>query len=454
MGSAEATSDETRSGSSDEKPTLPGIVQVFSGGQPAFCPRPIGSGLVVGRATGGGFDVDDDRLSRRHFRVDSHERGVFVVVDEGSRNGTWVDGVRGDRSGAKSGAVIRAGRSVFLLTDDIRPFAEAPSSGGDLVCGPTLRGALRRIERLAPHARTLAVHGESGSGKELAARRFHEAGGGGPFVAVNCATIPEGMAERLLFGTKRGAYSGAQADAQGWVATADGGTLFLDEIAELDVRVQAKLLRVLESGEFVPLGAARATTAVFRLCVATHKNLRDEVAQGRFRADLYYRLGIDTVELPPLRDRREDIPVFVVREAAQATPALEVDASLVDACMRRAWPGNVRELVAEIRRALRETAAAGRDVVDERALSPHAGVRLTEAGDASSPAEGGTGRDWPSDDLIEEKLRATQGNVTRAARELGVHRNQLRRWLARRTDGEALTASPEADAPHDSDPES
>ena len=434
---------------------MPGIVRVFSCGQAACDPRPLSATLTVGRATGGGFDVDDDRLSRRHFRVERADAGSgFFVVDEKSRNGTWIDGARTARAGARAGSVVRAGRSVFLLVEDVRAFSEAPPGlDPEIVCGPTLAAALRRLERLSKTGRTLSLQGESGSGKELAARTFHDGAGGGPFIAVNCAAIPEGMAERLLFGTKRGAYSGAQSDAEGWISAADGGTLFLDEVAELDARVQAKLLRVLELGEVTPLGAARPSKVSFRLCVATHKDLREETARGRFREDLFYRVGVDAVRLPALRERREDISVFVVREVSRLAAELEVDASLVDACMQRPWPGNVRELAAEIRVAAREASGAGRKIVDDRDLAPAAG-RLAGGARPDEAPEAETALGMPSDDAIARKLRESEGNVTRAARELGLHRNQLRRWLSRRPDARELTASPEPSPECDPAPES
>lgn len=465
MPSAESTIEESRARASERAPAIGGVVKVFSRGQAACDARPVLERLVVGRATGDGFDIDDDRLSRRHFRIEVSMEGAsrFVVADEGSRNGTWVEGKMATPNERRTGAVVRAGRSVFLLVDDVRRFTEGMTQTGDVICGPTLAVALRRVERLAAQGRTLSLHGESGSGKELAARAFHEATGGGAFIAVNCAAIPEGMAERLLFGTKRGAYSGAQTDAEGWIAAADRGTLFLDEIAELDPKIQSKLLRVLEQGEVMPLGAARPTKVSFRLCVATHKDLRAEAARGRFREDLFYRIGVDAVRLPALRERREDIPALVVREARRASPDLEPDATLIEACMCRTWPGNVRELVAEVRVAAGEALAKGRKIVDADDLAEDAGRAIARSADVMDAAREHRADDEPtsdvrgaspSDEAIEKRLRACGGNVTRAARELGMHRNQLRRWLLRRPDARDLTESPELGLPSDPEPES
>ena len=150
------------------------------------------------------------------------------------------------------------------------------------------------------------MRGESGSGKELASASFSRAasrGGASPFIGVNCAAVPAGLAERLLFGARKGAFSGATGDVQGYIQAADGGTLFLDEVAELDLRVQAKLLRVLETREVLPLGATRAERVELRVCVAAHADLAEQVTAGRFREDLYYRVGRPVVRIPPLRER-------------------------------------------------------------------------------------------------------------------------------------------------------
>src|SRR5262249_28524018 len=157
---------------------------------------------------------------------------------------------------------------------------------------------------------------ESGSGKELAARAFHGYGGRGdqPFVAVNCAAIPEGLAERLLFGAKKGAYSGATADAEGYVSTANGGTLLLDENAQLDAAVQAKLLRVLETKGVMARGDWTPRPVDVRVCSGPHKSLREGVAKGRSREDLYFRMGRPEVSIPPICDRLEEIPWLVARE--------------------------------------------------------------------------------------------------------------------------------------------
>ncbi len=373
-------------------------------------------GIVIGRSSFGGAVEEYDRASRSHVRV-TRSAGAFVVEDAGSRNGTRVRGEEID--GARvlaAGDVIRFGRSIVLLVDDVRPFEIArPAIEGDVVIGPTLRAAHAAITLAAAEHDTLFLRGESGTGKEIAARLFHDASARtGALVAVNCAAIPVGLAERLLFGARRGAYSGAE-DAEGYVQSANNGTLFLDEIAELDAAVQSKLLRVLESREVLALGASKPRVVDVRFVFATHKDLREEAQRGTFRKDLLYRIARPEVHLPTLAERREDIPWLVERALAKAPHV-----SLVEACMLRAWPGNVRELIAEVKQAALRARATSRDEVTARDLSDDAGHALdTKKSDAPKP----------DDERIARTLAEEGGNVTRAAKALGIHRTQLRRII-------------------------
>jgi transcriptional regulator with PAS, ATPase and Fis domain len=254
-----------------------------------------------------------------------------------------------------------------------------------------------------------------------------------PFVAVNCAAVPEGLAERLLFGARRGAYSGAATDQAGYIQAADGGTLFLDEIAELDLRVQAKLLRVLETREVLPLGATRPEPVELRVCVAAHANLREEVRAERFREDLYYRVGRPEVLIPPLRERVDELSWLIAAEVARVDPALKVSVRLVEACALRPWPGNVRELLGEARRAAHRALSAGKAEVGEEELALEAGERLSDRPAKDPGAEARIITLQDDETKIAAALAESGGNVTQAARTLGVHRNQLRRWLSKRS---------------------
>ncbi len=461
------TLPETRADGDDDGPAIPGVVLVFSHGRPACS---VFSGVDNVVALGRDDDPDgalaDRRMSRRHAEVRFGGDAVRVI-DLESRNGTFVDGERVGQATLDSNThVLRTGNSLFLICRDIRPFQSASVQQLDgVVMGPSLLAAWRLIGRHARSSETLFLHGESGVGKERAARTYHRvsARSGSPLVAVNCGAIPGGMTERLFFGTKRGAFSGAVADAQGYVQAAHGGVLFLDEVAELDLAIQAKLLRVLESKEVLPLGAVRATAVDFAICAATHRDLRAEVAQGRFRQDLYFRMGRPEVRLPPLRERREEIPFLIEyalrgaatrdrqREPSPAdfdgddrsgeavlaaeTASLKVHASFVESCLIRQWPGNVRELLLETRAAAHEALAHGSEWLKDNHLEARAGVGFAgvvgiERGRRDDNSDGDSdAHSRPDRDLIVSELRANRGNISGTARALRVHRTQLRRWI-------------------------
>ena len=337
--------------------------------------------VPIGHAGDGGPMLPDERLSRSHFSV-SHSDDGWVVRDLGSRNGTFVDGraIEGECV-AVSPRTIRAADTLVIPCNNLAGFRAVTGEEG-LVVGWRMQEALAAVNRAAAASTTLLLSGESGTGKEVAARRFHPKGPNaqGPFVALNCATIPPGLAERLLFGATRGAYSGADADAAGHVRAADGGVLFLDEYGKLDPGVQAKLLRVIETQEYVALGATRPTQIAIRVCAATHMQLRRAVADGRFRSDLYHRIAPPEVVLPPLRARLDGIPHHVAREVARAAPGLSPHVRLVEACILLQWPGNVRELSRHVRGEPRaspwpsEPAACGPSTWRPRPVRPRVGA--------------------------------------------------------------------------------
>jgi DNA-binding NtrC family response regulator len=435
----EETLESSREQPGKSSRARPGVIATFSAGATCWVALPVSSsGLVVGRAA----LPSDPRLSREHAAISRGADG-WRVRDLDSRNGTFVDGqaVRGTVT-VESPRVLRLADSIFILVDDVDAVT-APRLERDMIVGSTLARSLDAVARAAEHSRTLVLWGESGTGKELAARHFHESGphAKGPFVALNGASIPPGLAERLLFGTKRGAYSGADADAIGPLQAADGGVLFLDEVIELDLSAQAKLLRVLETGEVLPLGAHKPQRVDVHVCVATHQRLREAVAAGRFREDLLYRLAPPQVDLPPLRERRDEIAHHVAAEIARASRDLAAHASLVEACLLRHWPGNVRELRREVREAASLAKAAGADRVRRENLSPSAGLELHVAG--ASPDEGASEPQGPKKrsyvrwsasitrEQIERALAENQGNVAGAARTLGMNRSQLYREMAR-----------------------
>ena len=442
---AMAKYDETRDDSShatgSERRARPGVVAILMAQEPAFVPLELTPlGLELGRETPPGLLEADDRVSRRHVRI-RRVHGEWRITDLESRNGTFVGGVQvtGEQVYPHE-VLVRVGRSLFWTVDDIAPFRQGrptrDAGADEPILGGRSQAAWGEIALAARAGSTLYLRGESGSGKELGARAFHEArfgkGTKAPFVAVNCAAIPEGLAERLLFGALRGAYSGAATDTEGYVQAAHKGTLFLDEIAELDPLVQAKLLRVLEMREVVPLGSTKPRSVDIGVCVASHKSLRDELTRGRFREDLYFRIGRPEVQLPPLRERLDELPFLIARELRSVDRALAASVNFVEACTLRPWPGNVRELISEVRRAGHRALQEGAALVDAQHLASEAGVRF------ETPVEGESVRPRarpPSDEEIERALGENGGNVRGTARALGMHRNQLRRWLERRGGG-------------------
>jgi transcriptional regulator with AAA-type ATPase domain len=407
---------------------VPGLVMIFANGRPTqrlF--RVDEQVLELGRVELVEEGSHDGLISRKHVGI-QFDGTAFSVADLQSRNGTFVQGVR--ISGVTRlgvGGIIRVGGVMLLTVGDIvgyRDHATGVSKG--TVAGPALRKAFETVaitQRMGM-VQSLLISGESGTGKELAAQVFHASGPRpqGPFSALNCATIPKELAERLLFGSRRGAFSGAT-DAQGHVQAANGGTLFLDEIAELPGDVQSKLLRMLETREVLRLGATSYEGVDVRVCAATWCDLRQEVAAGRFREDLYYRIGQPEVRLPALRNRIEEIPWHIQQVLDNCgAPELRVSAPFVEACALRHWSGNVRELRAEVRRTVATVAARAAQLLTAEDLSPTAGKPITRT------ENGPTSVRFPDDEFA-AALAAEQGNVVGAARRLGVNRNKIRRWL-------------------------
>ena len=340
-------------------------------------------------------------------------------------------------------------RSLLSVESDV---ARSLEFCGMIGRGPVMQELFGMIRRLAPHVRTALVTGETGTGKELAARALHRLGPRRDrrFVAVNCSAVVETLFESELFGHVRGAFTGATEHKPGLFELADNGTLFLDEIGELPTSVQAKLLRVLELGEVHRVGSLEPRRVNVHVVAATNRDLRAEVAAGRFRSDLYYRLNIVEVKLPSLRDRREDIPYLTaafVRETSERlhkplvglTPAAE---RLLGAA---AWEGNVRELKNVIERAC---ILADGDVITERELgcglpampgpAPRAAARSDGRGDPIDQP--------PSDELlvtverehIQRALVRAHGNKKAAARMLGLSRRALYRRLERLDLGDTI----------------
>jgi two-component system nitrogen regulation response regulator GlnG len=321
---------------------------------------------------------------------------------------------------------------------------------------PAMQDIYRVIARLMQTDLTVMISGESGTGKELVARALHEYGKrrNGPFVAVNMAAIPRELIESELFGHERGAFTGANTRGIGKFEQAEGGTLFLDEIGDMPLEAQTRLLRVLQEGEYTPVGGRQPTKANVRIVAATHRDLRQLIHQGLFREDLYFRLNVVPMRLPPLRERLEDVPDLVHHFLAQAErqgmPRKSVDTAAFEAMKRHRWPGNVRELENLVRRliALYTDTVITSEIVENELREPLASV-AQPAEDAdqslSTVVEKYLTRHFadlngrlPQPGLYDRVLRdverplismclgATRGNQIKAAEILGVNRNTLR----------------------------
>lgn len=405
----------------------PGLAIVF----PALRVIPVGASIDLGRGAEA-HQLDDGRVSRKHTRVTA-ANGRFTATDLGSQNGTFVDGNQlAPSTSAPLTRVLRLGDTVLVPMADIGPLQQRGVIEQDgFVRGPAMQQLLAEVARAAQLGSVLHVRGETGAGKEGVAAAFHRASPRerGPLVAVNCAAIPQPIAERLLFGAKKGAFSGADADTSGYLVDADGGTLFLDEVAELDPQVQGKLLRALEAREVIALGTSKPRRIDLGVVSATNKDLRALVSAGTLREDLYFRLGTPAITIPPLRARPEEIPALVTAELARL--GATAHASLIEQCLLRPWPGNVRELLAELR------TAAGAAYPETRVLGRHLAATAGALFGAAPVAVAEPMKRMPQtvDDewrtRIENALRANDGKVAAAARALGLHRTQLRRLIER-----------------------
>jgi two-component system response regulator AtoC len=381
--------------------------------------------LSLGRDRSSSIRFDDPSVSRHHARVEPRGEG-HVLVDLGSRNGSFVNRrrVRGETS-LTPGDIVRLGDVVLLFAsrtvEEAQETETSREAESSLVGGPRLAAARRQIRLLGRTPLRIAILGESGTGKELAARELHRASGrSGPFIAVNCAALPEPLVEAELFGHAKGAFTSATADKPGLFEAARGGTLFLDEVAELPLASQAKLLRVVESGELRRVGAVRSTRVDCRLLSATNHDLDDAVAKRRFRADLAARLAEAKLELPPLRERIEDLPLLVEHLGRRAGARPSLSAEVVEALACYPWPLNVRELDNTIR-TLVVLAQGGEVTLSMLPLHLLAARRAQGKG-----RPGGSGSE-----AILAALRRNGGNIRRTSQELGVSRTRVYRCLDR-----------------------
>ena len=304
---------------------------------------------------------------------------------------------------------------------------------GIVGCSRSMEQIIQRAERVAGTKSTVLITGETGTGKELIARAIHDRSAQRdlPLIKVNCAAIPESLLESELFGHVRGAFTGASTTKKGKFALADGGTIFLDEIGTISLTVQSKLMRVLQEREFEPLGAERTERVDVRVIAATNRDLRQMVADGTFQEDLFYRLNVIPIELPPLRDRREDIPVlvehFVAKHAQRIGRRIErIDDSVVAALQQYEWPGNVRELENTIERAV---VLSTDPVITAQAISVLGATAPQTTGLPSLKLRQNI--EWVERETIRRALEASRGVKKDAAELMGISQRALSYYLAK-----------------------
>ena len=376
--------------------------------------------MTIGSEPNADLRIFDRTVSRQHARVHA-SAGSLELVDLSSRNGVFIDGIRVQRASLRAGARIRIGRTTLVVV------SERSGSGGDdagryVAEGPKMRALLSDVGRLSQSNDSVLIQGESGVGKDGLARMIHESSGRqGRYVAINAGALGRSELRSELFGHVRGAFTGAEREREGAFVRAAGGTLFLDEIGELGPSAQAAILRAIETRVIRPLGSDTERPVDVRLICATHRDLLARAAEGEFRADLYYRLACLRIEVPPLRDRRAEIPALA-RELLRRQGTGRTERRFSEAALARLrqhhWPGNIRELSNIVARA--RLRAAGEVITD-------ADIRASfDPGAIVAQVPG----DNPYDDAV-AIVDAHGGNISAAARSLGIPRSTLRHRLQR-----------------------
>ncbi|MBI5548579.1 MAG: sigma 54-dependent Fis family transcriptional regulator [Deltaproteobacteria bacterium] len=389
--------------------------------------------ITVGTAAGNDLRLSDETVSRYH--VDLVRQGAHVLVcDHGSTNGTLVNQVRIERAAVPPETVLTLGRTQLKVAEGKRGAVEvcqAQTLAGLHGQSAVMRRMMALVERLAKTDTSVLVQGESGTGKELVARAIHDLSGrrGQPFVTVDCGTLSPTLIASHLFGHERGAFTGAERQHQGAFERANGGTVYLDEIGELPAEMQANLLGVLERKRFSRLGGSGEIRVNVRLVCATNRDLRADVNDGSFRLDLFYRVAVATLLVPPLRERVEDIPLLAehfMHELGYAGRAENlVSPATMDLLCRHRWPGNVRELrnVLEATLALGEPPAFDGAVAEEE--EPEAVVHLQPV--LGLPYKEARSRllDKFERHYLRDLLQNAGGNVSEAARKAEMDRTYL-----------------------------
>jgi transcriptional regulator with GAF, ATPase, and Fis domain len=402
--------------------------------------------IEIGRLgqVSGPLGLDDREVSRLHGVVEPQPDGTWRVVDRKSRNGTYVNGARVETAPLAHGTIVRVGKTILIyldqeVGDDLGVLPETPRLFGRSEPMRRLRGDIAMV---APKPIPVLILGETGVGKELVAEEIHrQSSRPGPFIAVNCAALPEALAESELFGHLAGAFSGAVKKSEGLFVAANGGTLFLDEVGECPATVQAKLLRALAKGEIRAVGASEVSTVDVRIIAATNRDLSAEIAENTFRADLFSRLAGWKQLIPPLRERKDDILPLAAMFLARVAPGVSISTNAAEALLLYHWPFNVRELEQVMGAAGVRAAAVGRVRCEH--LPDHIAAVLGARGlqkEAVSSASTHqppvpvlpVARDAvPARDELLAVVSYFGGNIAQVADYFGKDRKQIYRWAER-----------------------
>ncbi len=416
--------------------------------------------IRIGAADENDLVIRDDTVSRHHCEI-FLESGQYMVRDLGSTNGTFVNRVRIREAWLKPGCALTLGTTEMRYAASDETFRIVPSDKNrfqDIIGGnPQMREIYAILERIAPTDATVIIEGETGTGKEVVARSTHLASrrAGGPFMVFDCGAVPENLIESELFGHEKGSFTGAVSTRQGVFELAQGGTVFLDELGELALDLQPKLLRVLEQREVKRVGGTKPIKIDVRVVAATNRTLEEEVRAGRFREDLFYRLSVVRLLLPPLRDRLDDVPPLIQQflKAGRFNQGpdgqrriRQISRAALDRLLEYEWPGNVRELHNVVERAV---SFADGDTIELRDLPDHIAMAhrpiheaptSVEKGPApaaaAAPDTSGTFKDakedWVSSfekEYIEALLKRNDGNISHAAREADIDRKYFRKLM-------------------------
>ena len=413
--------------------------------------------ISIGQMVDNDIVLDDATASRFHCRIFQGE-GTYILQDNDSTNGTFVNRVRIREAYLHPGCTISVGASelkFYAIDERVQVVPSTQDRCGEIMGRHVrMREMFGLIEKIAPTGATVVVEGETGTGKEVVARTIHQLSprAKGPFTIFDCGAVPANLIESELFGHEKGSFTGAIMTRQGLFEMAQGGTIFLDEIGELELELQPKLLRVLEQREVRRVGSAKPIKVDVRVVAATNRDLAEEVRAGRFREDLFYRLSVVRLMLPPLRERTDDLALLVKhflrklsfnRDADGGLRVRDVAGEALDAMAAYLWPGNVRELINVIERAC---SFADEDIIGLTDLPEHiSGIQRADAteadGDDSGSTELGLLSDMPfkeakeqwlssfERDYIVELLRRNGMNISHAAREADIDRKYFRKLM-------------------------